>query len=385
MDHSTYQLLKQDVESEARLGVVRTAHGEIETPVFMPVGTQGTVKALTQEMLEALDARIILGNTYHLFLRPGPETVLALGGLHRFISWERAMLTDSGGYQVFSLGALRKIREEGVEFRSHLDGSLKFLSPEISMQVQHALGADVMMCFDECTPWPATHRQALESLDLTTRWAVRSRLEFDRLRETPASSAISPALFGIIQGSVYNDLRRQSLEQLVAIGFEGYAIGGLSVGEEKSLMYDTVEFTAPLMPADRPRYLMGVGTPVDLIESVARGVDMFDCVMPTRNARNGQVFTSRGRLNIRNARFARDVRPLDEECDCMVCRRYSRAYLRHLYQAGEMLAATLCSYHNVAFYLDTMRRIRQSIALDEFGAYRTRFLERYHSESGGPK
>ena len=385
MEHPTYQLLKRDAESEARLGVVRTAHGEIETPVFMPVGTQGTVKALTQEMLEALDARIILGNTYHLFLRPGPETVLALGGLHRFISWERAMLTDSGGYQVFSLGALRKIREEGVEFRSHLDGSLKFLSPEISMQVQHALGADVMMCFDECTPWPATHRQALDSLELTTRWAVRSRLEFDRLRETPASSAVSPALFGIIQGSVYNDLRRQSLEQLVAIGFEGYAIGGLSVGEEKSLMYDTVEFTAPLMPADHPRYLMGVGTPVDLIESVARGVDMFDCVMPTRNARNGQVFTGRGRLNIRNARFARDERPLDEECDCMVCRRYSRAYLRHLYQAGEMLAATLCSYHNVAFYLDTMRRIRQSIALGEFGAYRSRFLEHYHSESSGPK
>jgi queuine tRNA-ribosyltransferase len=385
VEHPTYQLLKQDAESKARLGVVRTAHGEIETPVFMPVGTQGTVKALTQEMLEALDARIILGNTYHLFLRPGPETVLALGGLHRFISWQRAMLTDSGGYQVFSLGALRKIREEGVEFRSHLDGSLKFLSPEISMQVQHALGADVMMCFDECTPWPATHHQALESLDLTTRWAVRSRLEFDRLRETPASSAVSPALFGIIQGSVYNDLRRQSLEQLVAIGFEGYAIGGLSVGEEKSLMYDTVEFTAPLMPADRPRYLMGVGTPVDLIESVARGVDMFDCVMPTRNARNGQVFTGHGRLNIRNARFARDERPLDEECDCMVCRRYSRAYLRHLYQAGEMLAATLCSYHNVAFYLDTMRRIRQSIALGEFGAYRSRFLERYHSESSGPK
>lgn len=384
MEHPTYQLLKRDAESEARLGLIRTAHGEIETPVFMPVGTQGTVKALTQEMLEALDARIILGNTYHLFLRPGPETILDLGGLHRFISWKRAMLTDSGGYQVFSLGELRKIREEGVEFRSHLDGSLKFLSPEISMRVQHALGADVIMCFDECTPWPATHREALESLDLTTRWAIRSRLESDRLLGTPASSAISPALFGIIQGSVYHDLRRQSLEQLVSIGFEGYAIGGLSVGEEKSLMYDTVEFTAPLMPTDRPRYLMGVGTPVDLIESVARGVDMFDCVMPTRNARNGQVFTGRGKLNIRNARFARDQHPLDDDCGCMVCRRYSRAYLRHLYQAGEMLAATLCSYHNIAFYLDTMRRIRQSIALGEFGAYRSRFLERYHSESGKP-
>lgn len=382
MEHLTFQLEKLDPGSEARLGRIRTAHAEIETPVFMPVGTQGSVKAITQEMLEELDARIILGNTYHLFLRPGHETILHLGGLHRFIAWDRAMLTDSGGFQVFSLGELRKIREEGVEFRSHLDGSRQFLSPEVSMRVQHALGADIMMCFDECTPYPATHQQARESLELTTRWSLRSRREFDRLAGTERSAARSPSLFGIVQGSVFHDLRRQSLDQLLEIGFEGYAIGGLSVGEEKSLMYDTVEFTAPQLPSSQPRYLMGVGTPADLIECVARGVDMFDCVMPTRNARNGQVFTSDGKLNVRNARFARDERPLDERCGCLVCRRHSRAYLRHLYQAGEMLAATLCSYHNLAFYLDTMRRIRQSIALGDFAAFRASFLERYHNESG---
>ena len=291
----------------------------------------------------------------------------------------------SGGYQVFSLGDLRRIREDGVEFRSHLDGSLRFISPEISMRIQHILGSDIVMSFDECTPWPATHRQALDSLELTTRWAIRSRAEFDRLCGTAASTAIAPSLFGIVQGSVYPDLRLRSLEQLLGIGFDGYAIGGLSVGEEKTAMYDTVEHIAPHLPSDQPRYLMGVGTPADLVECVARGVDMFDCVMPTRNARNGQAFTSRGRLNIRNSRFARDEQPLDPGCDCLVCRRYSRAYLRHLYQAGEILASTLCSYHNIGFYLDTMRRIRQSIALGEFATFRSRFLECYQSEFGrGP-
>ena len=356
----------------------------------MPVGTAGTVKALTQEMLEQLDARIILGNTYHLFLRPGHETIRELGGLHSFISWERSILTDSGGFQVFSLSDIRKIREDGVEFRSHLDGSKQFLSPEVSMRIQHALGSDIVMCFDECTPYPATEKQARESLELTSRWARRSRAEFDRLKaasDTPALPQLPrlpwllSSLFGIIQGSVFHELRRQSLEQLVDIGFEGYAIGGLSVGEEKSQMYDTTEFIAPQMPVDKPRYLMGVGTPEDLIESVARGVDMFDCVMPTRNARNGQVFTSRGKLNIRNARCARDARPLDEECECMVCRRYSRAYIRHLYNSGEILAATLCSYHNLAFYLDSMRRIRQSIALGEFGSFRACFLNKLKDEA----
>ncbi len=371
-----FQLEQKDDQTQARAGRIKTAHGEIETPVFMPVGTAGTVKAITQEMLEQLDARIILGNTYHLFLRPGHETIFQLGGLRKFISWDRAILTDSGGFQVFSLNDLRRISEEGVEFRSHLDGSKQFLSPEISMRIQHALGADIVMCFDECTPFPATREQTQDSLELTARWARRSRAEFDRLKDTPQSAAARPALFGINQGSVYEDLRRQSLDQLLEIGFEGYAIGGLSVGEEKARMYDIAEFIAPQLPEDRPRYLMGVGAPEDLIECVARGVDMFDCVMPTRNARNGQVFTSRGKMNVRNAKFARDDRPLDEECECAVCRRYSRAYIRHLYNCGEMLASTLCSYHNLARYLDTMRRIRQSIELGEFSRFRACYLDK---------
>ncbi len=385
-----FQIQQQDHTSQARTGLITTAHSQIETPVFMPVGTRGTVKALTQEMLETLDARIILGNTYHLFLRPGHELIAALGGLHKFMAWPRSLLTDSGGFQVFSLGALRKIKEEGVEFRSHLDGSKQFISPEVSMQVQHALGSDIVMAFDECTPYPATHDEAKKSLELTSRWARRSRVEFDRFSQqlavghladdaTQTNSLRNSFLFGIIQGSVYHDLRQQSLEQLLEIGFEGYAIGGLSVGEEKAMMYDTAEFIAPLLPADKPRYLMGVGTPEDLVEAVARGVDMFDCVMPTRNARNGQVFTSRGKLNVRNAKYAKEARPLDEDCACAVCRRYSRAYIRHLYLNDEMLASILCSYHNLAFYLDLMQQIRQSIALGEFTAFRAGFLSKYKS------
>lgn len=377
----TFVVEHQDAQTKARVGRIKTAHSEIETPVFMPVGTAGTVKALTQEMLEELDARIILGNTYHLFLRPGQQTIRQLGGLHKFISWPRSILTDSGGFQVFSLGDLRKIREEGVEFRSHLDGSKQFLSPEVSMQIQHALGSDIVMCFDECTPHPATEKQAKDSLEMTSRWARRSRLEFDRLKKEADTVNPQASLFGINQGSVYPELRRQSLEQLVEIGFDGYAIGGLSVGEEKSQMYDITEFIAPQLPADKPRYLMGVGTPEDLIECVARGVDMFDCVMPTRNARNGQIFTSRGKLNIRNAKFITDERPLDENCNCLVCRRYSRAYIRHLWNCGEILASTLCSIHNLAFYLDSMRSIRQSIALGEFTSFRTSFLNKYRSSS----
>ncbi|MFN0112686.1 MAG: tRNA guanosine(34) transglycosylase Tgt [Blastocatellia bacterium] len=373
----------KDKLTEARTGRIKTAYSEIETPVFMPVGTAGTVKALTQEMLEQLDARIILGNTYHLFLRPGHQTIRQLGGLHKFISWRRSILTDSGGFQVFSLGDLRKIREEGVEFRSHLDGSKQFLSPEVSMQIQHALGSDIVMCFDECTPHPATENQAKDSLELTSRWALRSRLEFDRLKKEADTVNPQASLFGINQGSVYPELRRQSLEQLVQTGFEGYAIGGLSVGEEKSQMYDITEFIAPQLPDDKPRYLMGVGTPEDLIECVARGVDMFDCVMPTRNARNGQVFTSRGKLNIRNAKFITDGRPLDEDCGCAVCHRYSRAYIRHLWNCGEILASILCSHHNLAFYLDSMQSIRQSIALGGFTSFRNSFLDKYRSGSNG--
>lgn len=384
-----WELTAQD--GEARSGVLKTRRGNIETPVFMPVGTLGTVKGTRFEALEAeeLDARIILGNTYHLWLRPGEETIRACGGLHRFIGWERALLTDSGGFQVWSLGKLRKISEEGTEFRSHVDGSTRFLSPEVSMQVQAALGSDIVMAFDECAPGKATLEVARESMLLTARWAERSRLSFDALQkegmdagkidegEAQDSSNLSgaQALFGIVQGAAHLDLRRESLARTVQIGFDGYAIGGLSVGEEKSVMYWVVEELAPRMPKDSPRYLMGVGTPEDLIECVARGVDMFDCVLPTRNGRTGQAFTSRGRLNVKNAQWARDTRPLDETCACTVCRRHTRAYLRHLYMTGEMLASILLTHHNLAFFLDTMRRVRQSIRSGDFTRFRREFLE----------
>jgi queuine tRNA-ribosyltransferase len=388
-----YELIAR--EGEARSGLLRTRRGIIETPVFMPVGTLGTVKGTRFEALEAaeLDARIILGNTYHLWLRPGAEIIGECGGLHKFIGWERALLTDSGGFQVWSLGALRKITEEGTEFRSHVDGSRRFLSPEISMQVQAALGSDIVMAFDECAPGKASHEVARESMLLTARWAERSRSRFDALqkegmdagrvceRELPDAAGLSgtQALFGIVQGAAHLDLRRESLERTTEIGFDGYAIGGLSVGEEKSVMYGVVEEIAPLMPSVSPRYLMGVGTPEDLVECVARGVDMFDCVLPTRNGRTGQAFTSRGRLNIKNAQWARDTRPLDEECACSVCRRHSRAYLRHLYLTGEMLASILLTHHNLAFFLDTMRRVRQAIRSGDFTRFRREFLERVNS------
>ncbi|MDQ3803777.1 MAG: tRNA guanosine(34) transglycosylase Tgt [Acidobacteriota bacterium] len=375
-------------DGEARAGLLRTRRGRIETPVFMPVGTLGSVKGVRFEELEAADtdARIILGNTYHLWLRPGHEVIRACGGLHRFIGWERTLLTDSGGFQVFSLSDMRRVNEEGVEFRSHLDGRLCFLSPEVSMEVQAALGSDIVMAFDECPPGEVAREPARASMELTARWARRSRRRFDELQSEGADSGVTDraaeygvsgrqALFGIVQGAAHLDLRRESLARTVEVGFDGYAIGGLSVGEEKPVMYRVVEEVAPLMPSERPRYLMGVGTPEDLIECVARGVDMFDCVLPTRNGRNGQAFTSRGRLNIKNARWASDARPLDEACACAVCRRHSRAYLRHLFMAGEMLAAVLISHHNLASFLDTMRRVRQAIRSGEFTRFRREFLE----------
>jgi queuine tRNA-ribosyltransferase len=385
-----WELTAQD--GEARSGVLKTRRGNIETPVFMPVGTLGTVKGTRFESLEAaeLDARIILGNTYHLWLRPGAETIRECGGLHRFIGWERALLTDSGGFQVWSLGKLRKISEEGTEFRSHVDGSLRFLSPEVSMQVQAALGSDIVMAFDECAPGKATVEVARESMLLTARWAERSRRSFDWLqkegmdagkidegeaREDSSELSGEQALFGIVQGAAHLDLRRESLKRTVEIGFDGYAVGGLSVGEEKGVMYGVVEEIAPRMPADRARYLMGVGTPEDLVECIARGVDMFDCVLPTRNGRTGQAFTSRGKLNVKNAQWTRDRRPLDENCSCSVCRRHTRAYLRHLYMTGEMLASILLTHHNLAFFLDTMRRVRQAIRSDDFTRFRREFLE----------
>jgi len=378
----SFTLEAADSQSQARAGRISTPHGSFDTPVFMPVGTQGSVKALTQSSLEEAGAGIILGNTYHLYLRPGHLTINQLGGLHSFASWERAILTDSGGYQVFSLGDLRKLSEEGVEFQSHLDGSRHVLTPERSMEIQAALGSDIVMVFDECTPYPATRDEALRSLELTERWARRSKAHLTKLHSDPAQLAslgiriVNPgqALFGINQGSMFLDLRERSLEGLIEMGFDGYAIGGLSVGEDKSAMFEVVSHIAPRMPGDRPRYLMGVGTPEDIVEAVAMGIDMFDCVMPTRNARNGQLFTRRGRLNITNARYKDDARPIDEQCECAVCARYSRAYLRHLSTSGEIVGAILRSHHNVAFYLDTMRRMRQAIQLGTFNEFHNTFL-----------
>ncbi|HXG93656.1 MAG TPA: tRNA guanosine(34) transglycosylase Tgt [Blastocatellia bacterium] len=381
-DGFSFQRLATDSQTQARAGRVTTAHGSFDTPAFMPVGTQGTVKALTQQMLEEADARIILGNTYHLYLRPGHLTINQLGGLHKFISWDRAILTDSGGFQVFSLSELRRMSEDGVEFQSHIDGSTHFLSPEKSMEIQAALGSDIVMCFDECTPYPATREQATESLELTEKWARRSKQRLNELHANPDEAAragikivnSSQALFGINQGSTYTDLRERSLEGLIEIGFDGYAIGGLSVGEEKSAMFEVVSHIAPLMPSDKPRYLMGVGTPEDILRAVAEGIDMFDCVMPTRNARNGQLFTSKGKLNIKNSRYRDDERPIDEACRCNVCARYSRAYVRHLYMSGEILASVLSSWHNVSFYLDTLARIRQAITLGTFKEFSDSYL-----------
>jgi queuine tRNA-ribosyltransferase len=349
----------------ARRGVLTTPHGVVQTPAFMAVGTQGAVKAVTHRDLDDLGADIILANTYHLYLRPGAARIGAFGGLHRFIGWNKPILTDSGGYQVFSLAARRKVHEEGATFRSHLDGSEHLLTPESAVDIQAQLGSDIAMVLDECLEHPASHDRARESLERTVRWAKRGREHFLRLKEHPHSPAklTNPgqAQFGIIQGGTFADLRRRSVEETIAIGFEAYALGGLSVGEPIPEMYDTTEQTAPLLPPDRPRYLMGVGTPVDLVESVARGIDMFDCVLPTRNARNGQLFTSAGRLNIKNAEYAEDERPLDPRCGCYTCRSFSRAYLRHLFMAREMTAGTLNTLHNLYFYLDTMRRIREAI------------------------
>jgi queuine tRNA-ribosyltransferase len=368
--------------SRARLGRVTTPHGSFDTPAFMPVGTQGTVKALTQEMLEEAGAQIVLGNAYHLLLRPGHLPINRLGGLHKFIGWDRPILTDSGGFQVFSLGDLRKVTRDGVEFRSHVDGGLIFLTPEGSIDIQTALGSDIVMCFDECTPYPASRSDVEKSLDLTLAWAQRSKDRFLGLRQRPSECEDVPfrlvnraqALFGIIQGGMYADLRMRSIEQLIEIGFDGYAIGGLSVGEDKDSMFQVIENVAPVMPESRPRYLMGVGSPEDIVTAVALGVDMFDCVLPTRNARNGQLFTSRGRINIKNTRYREDAGPIDESCGCPVCRRYSRAYLRHLYFSREVLSSVLNSLHNVRFYLDMMERMRQSIKLGTFDAFRTSLL-----------
>ncbi|MCC6156776.1 MAG: tRNA guanosine(34) transglycosylase Tgt [Deltaproteobacteria bacterium] len=365
MSAFSFHVTATDPACAARRGVMTTAHGPVETPVFMPVGTQGSVKAIGPDDLDALGAQIILGNTFHLYLRPGHEAVRSFGGLAKFASWNRPMLTDSGGFQVYSLQALRKITEDGVRFQSPIDGSYHQFTPESAIEIQEALGADIIMIFDECTPYPATHDYARLSMERTGRWARRCRA---------AKSANDQALFGIVQGGMFGDLRERSAHEMMEIGFDGYAIGGLSVGEEKPLMWEMVDRIAPLLPADRPRYLMGVGTPRDLLDGIARGIDMFDCVMPTRNARNGHLFTSEGRVIIKNARYRTDTAPLDPNCTCYTCRNFTRAYLRHLYVAGEILASRLLSIHNLAFYLGLMDGARRAIEDGRFLDYCSRAL-----------
>lgn len=358
-----FELLKKDA-SGPRLGRITTPHGSFDTPVFMPVGTHAAVKGVTPEELRETGARIILANTYHLYLRPGHEIIKGLGGLHRFMNWDGPILTDSGGFQVFSLGKLRKIDEEGVSFSSHLDGSRYVLTPEGAVGIQEALGADIIMPLDECTPYPAERAYARGSMELTHRWAKRCK---------DAKAHDGQALFGIVQGGMYKDLRLESVNAIVDIGFDGYSIGGLSVGEEKPLMQEMIAHVAPNLPQDRPRYLMGVGTPEDLVYAVEMGVDMFDCVMPTRNARNGTLFTRRGKLVIKNARYERDPLPLEEDCPCHTCRNYSRAYLRHLYMAGEILSARLNTIHNLHYYADLMKGMREAIGAGRFDEFKKRF------------
>jgi queuine tRNA-ribosyltransferase len=365
-------------DGAARRGEFQTAHGVVETPAFMPVGTQGTVKALRQSDLEETGAEIVLANTYHLLLRPGDELIARRGGLHRFIGWTRPILTDSGGFQVFSLAQHVLITEDGADFRSHLDGARQLLTPERAVDIQARLGSDIAMVLDECLAFPATREAAAASMARSVRWAGRCRQRMEALRSGPVGgvtvSNVRQAQFGIVQGGVFPDLRDESADATVGIGFEGYAIGGLSVGEPSDQMHEIAGNAARRLPAERPRYLMGAGTPEDLVECVARGIDMFDCVMPTRNARNGQLFTSEGRINIKNARYAEDDAPLDPRCGCYTCRHHSRAYLRHLYLAGEMSAGTLNTVHNLSFYLDTMRRIRDAIVLRTFDNFRQEFL-----------
>jgi queuine tRNA-ribosyltransferase len=360
-----FTVIAKDPACGARLGIIDTPHGRVSTPAFMPVGTQGAVKALTPEQVRTLGAEIILGNTYHLMLRPGHRLISALGGLHRFMNWRGPILTDSGGFQIYSLGNLRTITEEGAAFQSHIDGSRHFLSPETAVEIQEALGSDIMMCLDECTAYPSERGETERALARTSRWAVRCK----KSRRNDGQ-----ALFGIIQGGVDRDLRRRGVEEIAAIGFDGYALGGLSVGEPKELLLENLDATAPLLPEDRPRYLMGVGTPEDLVDGVYHGIDMFDCVMPTRCARNGLLFTNGEKVVIKNARYREDGSPLDSTCDCYACQNYSRAYLRHLFVAGEILAMVLNTIHNLRHYLRLMERIRNAIREGRYRDFRNRFL-----------
>lgn len=369
----TYELLHTCKQSGARRGVIHTPHGDIQTPIFMPVGTQATVKAMTpEELKEDVQAQIILANTYHLFLRPGHNLVKEAGGLHKFMHWDRSILTDSGGFQVFSLGALRKITEEGVEFRSHLDGSKKFLNPEIAMEIEEALGSDIMMAFDECCPYPSTYEYTKKSMERTTRWALRCKEAHKNVE--------NQALFGIIQGGFFKDLREKSAKDLIAMDLPGYAIGGISVGEPKEEFLDILRYTTPLMPENKPRYLMGVGTPDYLIEAAIAGIDMCDCVLPTRIARHGTAMTTYGKVVVRNASYEKDFTPLDPECDCYTCKNYTRAYIRHLINTKEILGVRLLSIHNLRFLTKLMDRVRIEIENDNLLNFRDEFYNKYGYE-----
>lgn len=365
----TYELIKTCKQTGARLGIVHTPHGSFETPVFMPVGTLATVKTMSPEELKAIGSKIILSNTYHLWLRPGEDIIREAGGLHKFMNWDGAILTDSGGFQVFSLSDLRDIEEKGVHFRNHISGEKLFLSPEKATQIQNALGSDIMMAFDECPPYPAEHKYMKDSVERTSRWAERCLQAHDR----PGDQG----LFGIIQGGEYEDLRKLSAQDLTSLDFPGYAIGGLSVGEPKDVMNRVLDFTTPLLPTDKPRYLMGVGSPDSLIDGAIRGIDMFDCVLPTRIARNGTCMTSNGRLVVRNAKFARDFSPIDPNCNCYTCQNYSRAYIRHLIKAEETFGLRLTTYHNLYFLVELMEQVREAIKADRLGDFREEFFEQY--------
>jgi queuine tRNA-ribosyltransferase len=365
----TYELIKKCKQTGARLGKVHTPHGSFDTPAFMPVGTQATVKGMSPDEMKQLDAQIILSNTYHLYMRPGSDIVKEAGGLHKFMSWDRPVLTDSGGFQVFSLSNLREIKEEGVIFRSHIDGTKHFFTPESVMQIENDLGADIIMAFDECIPYPCDYDYAKQSVERTTRWAERCKKAHKNTEKQ--------ALFGIVQGGVYKDLRELSAKGITDLDFPGYAIGGLSVGEPAEEMYAMLDCTVPLLPEDKPRYLMGVGSPDYLIEGSIRGIDMFDCVIPTRLGRNGTVLTSRGRIIARDAKYARDYSPLDPECDCYACRNFSRAYIRHLLKAKEVLGIRLTTLHNIKFLLDLMKKVREAIIMDRLGDFREEFFSKY--------
>lgn len=369
-----FTLIYKDKSSKARLGVLETAHGKVNTPIFMPVGTQGTVKAMSNNELLECGAEIILGNAYHLNLRPGLDVIKKAGGLHKFMGWQRPILTDSGGYQVFSLAKLRKLSEEGAEFSSHIDGSRHFITPEKAIEIQETLGSDIMMAFDECVHYPAARDYVEQSLDLTTRWARRSKEYFINSQLPTPNSQL---LFGIVQGSTYSDLRKKAVEELLAIGFDGYAIGGVSVGEPQNLMHEISSYTASLLPEDRARYLMGMGTPVDILEAISNGIDMFDCVVPTRNGRNGQAFTWSGELQLRNAAHKEDFSPIDKDCECMACRLHTRAYIRHLFNTEEILGLRLVSLHNIHFYVKLIQKSRQAIKDDCFESFRLEFAKRY--------